>query len=73
MGKNLKDKSQEIIGKISPIILRRATSFLMLADSKASFEIEGESPPRDRIERWGKLINEAGENELSIHFKKLKK
>jgi hypothetical protein len=45
--------------------MRRAASFLLLADSKASFEIEGEMPTRNRIESWGKIINEAGKIPLS--------
>ena len=64
--KNLSEKSKNIVGKVSPTILRRAASFLLLADSKASFEIEGERPPKGRIERWGKIINEAGKNALSV-------
>lgn len=64
--KGLSGKSKKIVGKISPEILRRAASFLLLADSKASFEIEGERPPKSRIERWGKIINEAGKYDLSI-------
>ena len=66
IAQDLAAKAQKIIGSISPSILRRAASFLLLADSKASFEIEGETPPKNRIERWGKIINEAGKNNLSI-------
>lgn len=39
---------------------------MLLSDSKASFEIEGEHPPKNRIENWGKVINEAGKSDLSI-------
>tara|TARA_Y100000768_G_scaffold385064_1_gene370348 strand:- start:786 stop:2327 length:1542 start_codon:yes stop_codon:yes gene_type:complete len=63
---DLKKKAMDIVGSISPIVLQRASSFMLLADSKASFEIEGERPPRNRIERWGKIINEAGKNDLSL-------
>ncbi len=38
--------------------MRRASSFLLLADSQASFEIEGERVTRNRIENWGKIINQ---------------
>jgi len=37
----------------------------MLADSRASFEIEGERPPRNRLERWGRAVMQAGKNKLS--------
>jgi Fic family protein len=47
-------------------IINRAASFLLLQDSRASFEIEKERPTRNRIERWGKVIGEAGAHPLSI-------
>lgn len=42
------------------------TTFLLIKDSKASYTIEGESPPHNRIERWGKIIGEAGQRALSV-------
>lgn len=47
-------------------ILNRAAAFLLLQDSRASFEIEKERPMRNRIERWGRVIGEAGLHTLSI-------
>jgi hypothetical protein len=44
----------------------RAASFMLLADSRASFEIEGERPPRNRLERWGRAILQAGRNRLTL-------
>ncbi|TXK92764.1 hypothetical protein BMR11_18110, partial [Methylococcaceae bacterium CS5] len=44
----------------------RATAFLLLKDSKASYTIEGETPPHNRIERWGKIIGAAGRCKISI-------
>jgi len=46
-------------------ILLRAAAFLLLKDSKASYTIEGESPPQDRLQRWGRAIGEAGKVPLS--------
>ena len=37
-----------------------------LADSQASFEIEGERPPRNRLERWGRAVLQAGRNPLTL-------
>ncbi|MEJ2118388.1 MAG: Fic family protein, partial [Alphaproteobacteria bacterium] len=37
-----------------------------LEDSKASYVIEGERPPQDRIQRWGQAIGEAGQRPLTI-------
>ena len=62
---DLTDKISTIFTGISNSLMRRAASFLLLADSKASFEIEGEMPTRNRIESWGKIINEAGKIPLS--------
>ena len=56
-----------VIGKVSKSLVRRASSFLLLSDSRASFEIEGERPTKNRIENWGKIINEAGKTPLSIN------
>ncbi len=64
--KNLSFKTSELLGNVPNRIMRRAASFLLLSDSKASFEIEGERVPKNRIERWGKVINEAGKKVLSI-------
>ena len=38
----------------------------MLADSRASFEIEGEKPPRSRRERWGRAVLQAGKDPLTL-------
>jgi hypothetical protein len=39
---------------------------LLLADSRASSEIEGEKPPRNRLERWGRAVLQAGKNKLTL-------
>ena len=54
------------IGKMHGDLMSRAAAFLLLKDSKASYTIEGEAPPHNRIERWGKIIGEAGQRTLSI-------
>lgn len=62
----LKTEAQETVAKADPTILRRATSFLLLNESKGSFGIEGETPPRNRLERWGKVIADARDVQLSV-------
>ena len=64
---NLSNEILHVIGNVSKGLVRRASSFLLLSDSKASFEIEGERPPKNRIENWGKIINESGKVPLSIN------
>ncbi|RYF50511.1 MAG: cell filamentation protein Fic [Cytophagaceae bacterium] len=62
----LKSEAMETVAKADPATLRRATSFLLLNESKGSFGIEGETPPRNRLERWGRIIADAKDVTLSI-------
>ncbi len=63
---NLSLKVINQMGKVHTDLLSRAAAFLLLKDSKASHIIEGENPPHNRIERWGKIIGEAGRRQLNI-------
>lgn len=60
MDRQLRQLAHEKIGTIHPDILARAAAFLLLKDSRASFAIEGEQPGKNRAERWGKAIGQAG-------------
>lgn len=53
------------IGKIHPDVMTRAAAFLLLKDSKASYAIEGEYPPQNRAQRWGRAIAQAGQKPIS--------
>jgi len=64
--RGLAEKAAEALGRTKSHIVTRAASFLLLADSRASFEIEGERPPRNRLERWGKAVLQAGKNKLTV-------
>ena len=66
LSKQLSQEAVRNIGQTHPDLLSRAAAFLLLKDSKASYTIEGESPPHNRIERWGRIIGEAGSRALSI-------
>ena len=66
MNKGLGDKAAETVGRVGGHLIARAASFLLLADSSASFEIEGERPPRNRLERWGRAVLQAGKNKLTV-------
>jgi hypothetical protein len=46
-------------------ILLRTSAFLLQKDSKASFNIEGETPSNSRATKWGKVIGQAGNRPLS--------
>ena len=62
----LAEKARETVGRTAGQLVARAASFLLLADSRASFEIEGERAPRTRLERWGKAIMQAGRTRLTL-------
>ena len=57
---------KQIVEDADPNTLRRAAAFLLLKDSKSSFEIEGENPPQKRLDRWGKALGKAGKQPLSV-------
>jgi hypothetical protein len=63
--RDLSRKARETIGKTGAQVIARAASFLLLADSRASFEIEGERAPINRLERWGRAVLEAGKRPLN--------
>lgn len=54
------------IGQFHTDLISRAAAFLLLKDSKASYNIEGESPPHNRIARWGNIIGKAGQRQLNL-------
>jgi len=63
---NISGKKNTFLNNIHKDVLQRASSFLLLKDSKASFNIEGENPGNNRATRWGKAIGQAGQKALSI-------
>jgi hypothetical protein len=62
---NYVDINKKQLTGIRKDIIQRASAFLLLKDSKASFSIEGESPKSKRAARWGLAIGQAGVNELT--------
>jgi len=66
VGAQLDERARAVIGRISASVLARTAAFLLLKDSKSSYAIEGEAPPQDRIQRWGKVIGEAGKHPLDL-------
>ncbi len=63
---DLAARARETLGRTGAHLVARAASFMLLADSRASFEIEGERPPRNRLERWGRAVLQAGKNRLTL-------
>jgi hypothetical protein len=65
LDQNLAEEARGVVQRTAPDLMARAAAFLLLEDSKASYVIEGERPPQDRIQRWGQAIGEAGRESLS--------
>jgi hypothetical protein len=63
---DLAAKARETVGRTGAHLVARAASFMLLADSRATFEIEGERPPRNRLERWGRAVQQAGKSQLTL-------
>jgi hypothetical protein len=64
--RNLAERARSAVAHVSAHVLARTAAFLLLKDSRSSFEIEGEHPPQDRIQRWGKAIGEAGRRPIDL-------
>jgi hypothetical protein len=63
---DLVHRAQEVVANVPKDILARTAAFLLLKDSKSSYAIEGELPPHDRIQRWGRAIGEAGRRSIEL-------
>ena len=63
---DLPARAREAVGHAGGHLVARAAGFMLLADSRASFQIEGERPPRNRLERWGRAVLQAGKNKLTL-------
>lgn len=73
-GKRLDLRAREVIGRTHPDVVARAAAFMLLSDSRSSFDIEGERPPHERIARWGQAIAQAGSQPLSVdEFERLQR
>ena len=63
---NLPVRAQDIVNLVPRDLLARTAAFLLLKDSRSSFAIEGENPPHDRVQRWGRANGEAGQHALDL-------
>ena len=63
---NIGKQKSAYLNQMHKDVLQRASAYLLLKDSKASFTIEGEKPRSNREVRWGNAIGQAGINPLTI-------
>jgi hypothetical protein len=61
---DLPRRAKDVVADVPRDLLARTATFLLLKDSRSSYAIEGERPPQDRIQRWGRAIGEAGRQPL---------
>jgi hypothetical protein len=64
--RDLQTRARAVVADVPADLLARTAAFLLLKDSKSSFAIENEHPPRDRIQRWGRAIGEAGRRPIDL-------
>ena len=63
---NMAERARAVVDAVPRDLLARTAAFLLLKDLKSSYVIEGERPPQDRIQRWGRAIGEAGRAPLDL-------
>jgi len=62
----LADRAKAMAADVPADLLARTAAFLLLKDSRASYVIEGEDPPQDRVQRWGRAIGQAGHKPIDL-------
>src|SRR4030095_11309707 len=63
---DLAARARGAVAEVPRDLLARTAAFLLLKDSRSSYAIEGERPPQDRIQRWGRAIGEAGKRPVDL-------
>lgn len=63
---NLAERARAAVAAVPCDLLARTAAFLLLKDSKSSYAIEGERPPQNRIQRWGRAVAEAGRQPIDL-------
>ena len=63
---SLGDRAKAVAAAFPADLLARTAAFLLLKDSRASYIIEGEEPPQDRVQRWARAIGQAGRRPIDL-------
>jgi hypothetical protein len=63
---DLVHRARDVVANVPKDLLARTAAFLLVKDSRSSYEIEGERPPQNRIQRWGRAIGEAGTRPIDL-------
>ena len=62
--RRLNERVEKVLGRYSPQLLQRALSQLYTAETRSSFEIERETPSRDKTLRFMQLLSRAGAEQM---------
>lgn len=63
---DLEQHAQAAVAHVPRDLLARTAALLLLKDSNASYAMEGERAPQNRIQRWGRAIGEAGRRPINL-------
>ena len=63
---DLRTRARDAAAAVPKALLARTAAFLLFKDSRSSFSIEGEHPPPDRVQRWGRAIGQAGRQPVDL-------
>jgi hypothetical protein len=66
VARDLPARARAMVDDVPKDLLARTAAFLLLKDSRSSYAIEGEHPPQTRVQRWGRVIGEAGRHPLDL-------
>lgn len=59
-------QAKQLLSNSDTDLVSRAANFMLVADTRATFAIEGEKPPLPRLQRWARAVQQAGKYELTI-------
>ena len=63
--RNFGARIREMINRVPDRLMARTRAFLLMKNSRASYVNEGENPPLNRIQQWGRAIAESGQFDLN--------
>jgi hypothetical protein len=66
IGLDLAVRAHRTVANVPKTVLSRTAAFLLLKDTRSSYAIEGEYPPQNRLQRWGRAIGEAGRHPVNL-------
>jgi len=63
---NLPQRARELVDKVPRDVMARSAAFLCLKIPKRAMPLKEKRSPQNRIQRWGRVIGEAGQCPLDL-------